>query len=76
MERENRKIKICKKDKDNRKGKRNVHSRGSEKYKNGLETIARFRLGSETRVSKYKKKEEEHNCRMFGKENENIEHVY
>lgn len=43
--------------------------------KDALETVARFRLGSETRESKFWKKEDERLCRLCKRESEGIKHV-
>lgn len=43
--------------------------------KKGLETLARFRIGSETKEAKYWEKEEEKLCRVCRKEPEDTEHV-
>lgn len=42
--------------------------------KDALEIVAKFRLGSETRDSKFWKKEEE-KCRLCMKELEGMEHI-
>lgn len=48
---------------------------GIKKSKNGLEVLARFRMGNEARACFYWKKEEEKKCRMCKKEKETIKHV-
>lgn len=46
-----------------------------KKSKNGIETLARFRLGNETKAAIYWVSEEEKRCRMCKGEEEYIEHV-
>lgn len=50
------------------------HKELIKSIKDGLETIARLRVGSETESAKYWKREEKL-CKMCDKEEENIEHV-
>lgn len=45
------------------------------KTKKGLEILARFKLGNETRECKYWKKEEGRKCRICGEKEENIEQM-